>query len=58
MRELDLRVQFCLAHMIRDMKYLTTLSDKRRKPTASDYSVQFVKCFRTLHRRDDSWIER
>ena len=27
MREFDVRLQFCLAHLIRDVKYLTTLPD-------------------------------
>ena len=29
MRECDVLVQFCLAHLIRDLKYLTTLSDPK-----------------------------
>ncbi len=28
MKDCDIRVQFCLAHLIRDIKYLTTLPDK------------------------------
>jgi len=28
MKDCDVRVQFCLAHLIRDIKYLTTLPDK------------------------------
>ena len=29
MREFDVVVQFCLAHLIRDVKFLTTLPDAR-----------------------------
>ena len=29
MREFDVSLQFCLAHLIRDVKFLTTLPDAR-----------------------------
>ena len=51
MRELDLRVQFCLAHLIRDVKYLTTLSDQRTKAYGQRLLDTIREMFRTLHRR-------
>jgi len=53
MRELDLRVQFCLAHLIRDVKYLTTLSDKPTKAYGHRLLKTIREMFRTLHRRDE-----
>ena len=53
MRELDLRVQFCLAHLIRDVKYLTTLSDKSTKAYGERLLVTIREMFRTLHRSDE-----
>ena len=53
MRELDLRVQFCLAHLIRDVKYLTTLSDKPTKAYGHRLLKTIREMFRTLHRSDE-----
>jgi len=53
MGELDLRVQFCLAHLIRDMKYLTTLSDKPTQAYGKRLLGTIREMFHTLHRRDE-----
>jgi transposase len=53
MRELDLRVQFCLAHLIRDVKYLTTLSDKPTKAYGQRLLTTIREMFRTIHRSDE-----
>jgi transposase len=53
MGELDLRVQFCLAHLIRDMKYLTTLSDKPTQAYGKRLLDTIREMFHTLHRRDE-----
>lgn len=53
MRELDLRVQFCLAHLIRDVKYLTTLSDKSTKAYGERLLDSILAMFHTFHRRDE-----
>jgi len=53
MGELDLRVQFCLAHLIRDLKYLTTLSDKPTQAYGQRLLDAVREMFRTLHRRDE-----
>jgi len=61
MRELDLRVQFCLAHLIRDLKYLTTLSDKATKAYGRRLLGTVREMFHTIHRSDelsDPTVER
>jgi len=61
MRELDLRVQFCLAHLIRDIKFLTTLPDKRTKLYGKRLLDSVREMFRTFHRTGelaDRTIER
>jgi len=53
MKDGDVLVQFCMAHMIRDTKYLTTLPDKVTK----NYGERVLKCFKRLfkllHRQDE-----
>jgi transposase len=52
MRVCGVRLQFCLAHFIREVKYLTTLSD----PEAQSFGVRLREALRDLfgviHRRD------
>jgi transposase len=52
MKDFDVRVQFCLAHLIRDVKYLTTLPD----PVTRRYGERLLKALRALfaviHRRE------
>ena len=50
MREIDLRVQFCLAHLIRDIKFLTTLPDKRTKRYGQRLLDSVREMFHTFHR--------
>jgi transposase len=44
LRECDVRVQFCLAHFIREIRFLTTLSD----PAVVDYGNRVLDRIRTL----------
>jgi transposase len=44
--------QFCLAHLIRDIKFLTTLPDKNDKDFGDALLMQFKKLFRFWHQRD------
>jgi transposase len=45
-------VQFCLAHLIRDVKYLTTLSDKATKKYGENMLARLRRLFHVIHRRD------
>lgn len=44
--------QFCLAHLIRDIKFLTTLPDKNDKDFGDALLMQFKKLFHFWHQRD------
>jgi transposase len=52
-RECSVTVQFCLAHLIRDVKYLTTLSNKQDR----SYGQRLLWClkalFKVIHRKDE-----
>ena len=57
MGDLSVQVQFCLAHLVRDVKFLTTLEGSTRK-----YGERMLeglrKLFRVIHRRDRMPPER
>jgi transposase len=52
MRECDVRVQFCLAHLIRDVKYLTTLPDGRDRAYGERLREALRKLFGVIHQRE------
>ncbi|MFC1525690.1 IS66 family transposase [Candidatus Latescibacterota bacterium] len=45
-------IQFCLAHLIRDVKYLTTLSDKATKKYGDHMLARLRTLFQVIHRRE------
>jgi transposase len=51
MRECDIVVQFCLAHLIRDVKFLTTLSDPRDRTFGAQLREALREMFGLIHRR-------
>jgi|SRR5579884_730588 len=53
MRELGVEVQFCLAHLIRDVRYLLTLSDERDQLFGSGLASVLRKLFEVIHRRGE-----
>jgi transposase len=44
--------QFCLAHLIRDIKFLTTLPDRKDKDFGQALLIEFKKLFHFWHQRD------
>jgi transposase len=52
MRECGIRLQFCLAHLIRDVKFLTTLPDARDRRYGEDLRVALKELFEVFHQRD------
>jgi len=52
MRECDVRVQFCLAHLIRDVKFLTTLPDARDRRYGEDLREALKKLFEVFHQHE------
>jgi transposase len=53
MRECNVLIQFCLAHLIRDVKYLTTLPDARDRAYGERLRVALRGLFAVIHRRDE-----
>jgi transposase len=53
MRECNVLVQFCLAHLIRDVKYLTTLPDARDRAYGERLREALRSLFGIVHRRDE-----
>jgi len=52
MRKFDVLVQFCLAHLIRDVKFLTTLPDKKQRAYGKRVREALRELFAVIHRRD------
>ncbi len=52
MRECDVVVQFCLAHLIRDVKFLTTLPGKQDRNYGERLRETLRQLFRLIHRRE------
>jgi len=51
MRECNVVMQFCLAHLIRDVKYLTTLPDARARAYGERLREALRNLFGIIHRR-------
>ena len=52
MGDFGILVQFCLAHLIRDVKFLTTLSDKATPKYGHNLLARLRTLFQVIHRRD------
>jgi transposase len=52
MRECDVVVQFCLAHLIRDVKFLTTLPDARDRAYGARLREALRQLFAVIHQRE------
>jgi transposase len=53
MRMLSVEVQFCLAHLIRDVKFLMTLPDARDRAYGERLREALRELFGVIHRRDE-----
>src|SRR5215203_3519929 len=51
-REFGVLLQFCLAHLIRDVKYLTTLPDARDRAYGEGLRQALRSLFAVIHRRE------
>jgi transposase len=58
LRETDAVMQFCWAHLIRDVKFLTTLLDKVTRNFGARLLAKIKLLFRTWHRRGSTPEER
>jgi len=52
-REFSVLLQFCLAHLIRDVKYLTTLPDPRDRAYGEGLREALRSLFGVIHRREE-----
>ena len=52
MDRFDVTIQFCLAHLIRDVKFLTTLPDARDRAYGERLREELRKLFELIHRRE------
>jgi hypothetical protein len=52
LRECNVRLQFCLAHLIRDVKFLTTLPDARDRRYGEGLRAALKKLFEVFHQRE------
>ncbi|HSQ56124.1 MAG TPA: IS66 family transposase, partial [Gemmata sp.] len=52
-REFGVMLQFCLAHLIRDVKYLTTLPDARDRAYGERLREALRRLFAVIHRREE-----
>jgi transposase len=52
-REFGVVLQFCLAHLIRDVKYLTTLPDVRDRAYGERLREALRQLFAVIHRREE-----
>jgi transposase len=55
MRQCSVRVQFCLAHLIRDIKFLTTLPDARDRSYGEKLRAAVKELFGVYHDREKLW---
>jgi transposase len=53
MREFDVTVQFCLAHLIRDVKFLTTLPNEQDKAYGTRLRDGLKRLFSVIHDKDN-----
>ncbi len=52
MRKFGVLIQFCLAHLIRDVKFLATLPDKKQQAYGRRVREALRELFAVIHRRD------
>ena len=58
MREFGIELQFCLAHFIRDVKFLTTLPDARDREYGTRLCGALRELFGVIHRRESLSTEQ
>lgn len=58
MKDFGIAVQFCLAHLIREVKFLLTLPDRATRNYARRLLHALRRLFRVIHRREEMTPER
>lgn len=57
MADFDVTIQFCIAHLIRDIRFLTTIPDKETKAYGERLLDEIRNLFKVIHDRDDMSAE-
>ncbi len=52
----DVQIQFCIAHLIRDVKFLLTLPDQRTQSYGKRLRDAIRTMFEVIHRRDEQEV--
>lgn len=52
MKDFNISIQFCIAHLIRDIRFLTTLPDAETKAYGERLLNEIRKLFKTIHEHD------
>jgi transposase len=58
LHDIEANMQFCWAHLIRDVKFLTTLSDRVTRRFGEKLLVSIKRLFRVWHQRDEMLPDR
>ena len=53
MKDFNVTMQFCIAHLIRDIRFLTTLPDKKTKAYGERLLDEVRNMFKVIHERDN-----
>jgi len=53
MKDFNVTMQFCIAHLIRDVRFLITLPDKQTKAYGKRLLNEIRKMFKVIHERDN-----
>jgi len=53
MKDFDVTMQFCIAHLIRDIRFLTTLPDEQTKAYGERLLNEIRNMFKVIHERDN-----
>jgi len=53
MKDFNVTIQFCIAHLIRDIRFLTTLPDKQTKAYGERLLNEIRNMFKVIHERDN-----
>jgi hypothetical protein len=58
MTDFDVTIQFCIAHLIRDIRFLTTMPDPETKAYGKRLLDEVRNMFKVIHERDDMSTEK
>ena len=57
MKDFNITIQFCLAHLIRDIRFLTTLPNKKEKEYGKKLLAKIKELFKLIHDNEEKAVE-